>query len=429
MSSLDVLARRHADEAHVAVAGVRPPPLDRDTTTVPVLRPRPRWVAVAVAVSVAFIIFLPLLLGSGREAGPATTVPPPPPPSVPATTFPNPPPPVSGEFVPAGDIQQGCAWCAGVRIPDGRVLVLGGWMMEGDHRPSAELFDPESGTFTSTGVPGDDFSQGSGVLLEDGRVLFAFGLSERADIYDPVSGEFQSTGITYPQGQGGSATALDDGDVLLLFGDGTLAIFDPGTDALTSIGSAPIQAETATVLRDGRVLVTGAGTAGIIDPAVGRFYPVDMLAPRTGHTATKLADGQVLIAGGASPNEPFEPISTAELFDPIAARFVASGSLILPRSVHAATLLEDGRVLIVGGTPGPMIGSRDAPGMAEYDHAEIYDPGSETFGLVSSPMSQPRIAPTAVTLLDGRVLVLGNYPGNLGSADGSGTNTSEVFLP
>lgn len=428
MSNLDVIARRHAEKAHVAVAGVRPPELDPDTrrariTTVRSNRPQPGWIAAAVALFVVIIIALPLLLRSGGEAEPATTVPP-------ATTLPNPPPPASGGFVPAGDLQQRCAWCPGVLLQDGRVLVGGGWKTDGGgRRAAAELFDPESKTFTPTGVPGGDFSDALGVLLEDGRVLFVFGLSEQAEIYDPVSGEFQPTAITYPQGQGGTATALGDGNVLLLFGDGTVAIYDPSADSLASVGSVPVPVETATLLEDGRVLVTGAGTAGVIEPGVFRYQPVSMITPRSGHTATRLGDGQVLIAGGGDPEGSSEPLSAAELFDPTTGSFVATGSLNLPRFAHATALLEDGRVLIVGGTPGTMVGSRTGPGMAEYDHVEIYDPGTGTFSLVDSPMSQPRIAPTVVTLLDGRVLVLGNYPGNVPSADDSSANTSEVFAP
>ncbi len=434
MSNLDVIARRHAEEARVAVAGVRPPDLDPSTrkgriTTVRSKPPQPRWVAAAVAVFMVIIIALPLLLRSGEEAEPVTTVPP-----VttvaPATTVPNPPPPTSGGFLPAGDLQQGCAWCPGALLQDGRVLVVGGWMRDGDGtRPAAELFDPDSGTFTPTGVPGNDFNQGMGVLLEDGRVLFVFGLSEQAEIYDPVSGGFEPTAITYPQGQGGTATTLGDGNVMLLFGDGTVATYDPTSDALASVGSVPTPVETATLLEDGRVLVTGARTAGVIEPGVFRYQPLSMLTPRSGHTATRLGDGQVLIAGGGNPEEPFEPIPAGELFDPETGGFVATGSLNLPRSLHATALLEDGRVLIVGGTPGTMVGSRTGPGMAEYDHAEIYDPPSGTFSLLDSPMSQPRIAPTVVTLLDGRVLVLGNYPGNVPSADDTSANTSEVFAP
>jgi large repetitive protein len=439
MSNLDVIARRHAEKAHAAVARVRPPMLDPNNfkarpTTVRTNWTQPRWVVAAIAVFVVAIIAMPLLLGSGRKEDPATTVAPattiPPATTVaPATTVP-PPQPASGGFVPAGDLQQGCSWCPGVVLQDGRVLVVGGWPRDGGgNRPAAELFDPESGTFTPTGVPGDDFSHGLGVVLEDGRVLFVFGLSEQAEIYDPVTGEFQPTAITYPQGQGGTAVALAGGNVLLLFGDGTVATYDPAADSLTSVGSVPIPVETATVLDDGSVLVTGSESGGVIEPDVFRYQPVSMLTRRTGHTATKLGGGQVLIAGGGNPEEPFEPISAAELFDPETVSFVATGSLNLPRSLHAAALLEDGRVLIVGGTPGTMIGSRNGPGMAEYDHAEIYDPGSRTFSLVDSPMSQPRIALTVVTLLDGRVLVLGNYAGNFPSANDSSASTSEVFAP
>src|SRR2546426_1995858 len=76
-----------------------------------------------------------------------------------------------------------------------------------------------------------------------------------------------------------------------------------------------------------------------------RIVPVESMAvPRQGHTATVLADGRVLIVGGDS--------ATAELFDPTNRTFVAVSNMSRARRGHTATLLSDGRVLVAGGADG-----------------------------------------------------------------------------
>lgn len=82
-----------------------------------------------------------------------------------------------------------------------------------------------------------------------------------------------------------------------------------------------------------------------------------MSLARSGHTATLLKDGRVLVAGGGD---------RAEIFDPKTVTFAqAAGSLDQPRHFSTATLLADGRVLIVGGYPG---------GSEATNRAWIYQP-------------------------------------------------------
>ncbi len=128
----------------------------------------------------------------------------------------------------------------------------------------------------------------------------------------------------------------------------------------------------------------------------------DMTTARAGHTATLLTNGKVLIAGGVSFGFPPQVLATAELYDPATGSFTPTGNMIMGRPYHTATLLADGRVLIVGGFAAGSAGS------APTASAEIYDPSTGTFtnaGDVSSSASQA--VHTARLLGNGKVLIAG----------------------
>src|SRR5207247_1157562 len=74
----------------------------------------------------------------------------------------------------------------------------------------------------------------------------------------------------------------------------------------------------------------------------------NMGMPRNGHTATLLQNGKVLICGGSSRYNSMA-LTSAELYHPKSGTFSATGSMTIPRLGHTATLLADGRVLIAGG--------------------------------------------------------------------------------
>jgi hypothetical protein len=116
------------------------------------------------------------------------------------------------------------------------------------------------------------------------------------------------------------------------------------------------------------------------------------------HTATLLANGKVLIVGGASvESKDVQPLTTAELYDPSTGSFALTGNLGTPLWVTSATLLNDGRVLIVGSV---------ANGNCATNSAELYDPVTGTFSKTGGTVTG-QIRGQAILLYDGRVLVAG----------------------
>ena len=109
----------------------------------------------------------------------------------------------------------------------------------------------------------------------------------------------------------------------------------------------------ATLLANGKVLIVGGdASAELFDPASKTFTPTgNMTTLRYGATATLVANGTVLIAGGfGSGTSELPRLSSAEFYDPGSGTFTATGSMAVGRVLHTATLLNDGRVLIAGGT-------------------------------------------------------------------------------
>jgi Galactose oxidase, central domain len=328
-------------------------------------------------------------------------------------------------------VLAGCGTAA--LLPDGRVLLLNG---------IAKEYDPATGAVTNLPAPPTTRLLGTATTLNNGLVLLAGGVSSF------------STGLT---GSGDQSTPTTFASAEL---------YDPKTGTYTPTGSMahPRAFHTATLLSDGRVLILGggestssSGTSGsstpqqvpppeIYDPASGTFSPTagDTLIPHVWSTATLLQDGKVLITGGGTaaeagatpaPGESSPPTGQvtdeAELFDPSTGTFSATGSMTRPRVWHTATLLADGKVLIVGGTLSSDLGASSSSGPADTtpQTAEIYDPASGTFSATGAP-GAPRMWHAATLLPDGHVLVTGGL-----NQSGAGTGadpflkSAELFDP
>ncbi|MFA6091712.1 MAG: kelch repeat-containing protein [Elusimicrobiota bacterium] len=187
---------------------------------------------------------------------------------------------------------------------------------------------------------------------------------------------------------------------------------------ITLVLSSPVRAapdprvhHTTTLLPDGHILITGGinavGGAVLGDATLylsEKGGPTAAAAPlavaRASHTATLLSDGRVLIVGGAADNSgnPVPMANFAEVYTPASDSWVTIPSVgPAARYGHTATLLPDGRVLIVGGQTGPA---------ALTNTCAIFDPQTNTFG-AASPMLQARTVHSAVILFSGKVFVAG----------------------
>ena len=181
---------------------------------------------------------------------------------------------------------------------------------------------------------------------------------------------------------------------------------------------------TATRLVDGTVLVAGGDnstqfptTAELYDPVAAAFVATtgNLTGIRFSATATLLANGKVLLVGGKNATD---ELATGELYDPTTKSFVATkGSMSTTRVYHTATLLNDGTVLVTGG-----LDSAGGASGTPVDTAEIYDPIADTFTLTGA-MSTGRFFHTATLLGDGTVLITG------GLNNGATLATAELYHP
>jgi hypothetical protein len=269
-------------------------------------------------------------------------------------------------------------------LNDGTVLIAGGSDLANDETlDSAEIYNPATGTFTLLSNTLNTARVGhTATLLNNGQVLIVGG-------YDPDTGLIADAELYDPPTQ----TFIDLGDT-----------------------NVPRYKHTATMLQSGLVLITGGeidpvpsaayNTAELYNPASQGFtpVPVPMTTAREGHAAVILSNGQVLIAGGDIPGT--GSLNTAELYDPVSNTFAAiAATMTVPRTSHIMTLLNGGKVLIDGGAADSP--TRSTP----FNTAELFDPASQAFMLVGN-MASDRKHQTATLLNDGTVLIAGGTDGN-----------------
>lgn len=343
----------------------------------------------------------------------------------------------AGTFSLTGAIDPARQYHTATLLPDGKVLVAGGygsggvgWLID------CQLYDPQKGDFIPTGQLSTRRDAHTATLLPNGKVLVAGGeeVNERgfsvllasAELYDPASGRFSPTGSMVTGRELHTATLMSNGKVLIAGGEDAKGYavtraetYDPALGSFIPTGSLSVgrYGHTATALADGEVLIAGGeridedgfdialGSAEIYNPATGKFHPTgsSMRVARKHHTATLLRDGEVLIAGGEDNNG--HALDSAELYDPARGTFRMTGRMLSAHDSGTATLFNDGSVLVAGGFSG-------ASGVTGA--AELYEPGSGRF-VGTGIMHIAREFFTATRLSDGRVLMVGGFGFNAAS--------------
>ncbi len=325
-----------------------------------------------------------------------------PPPAVDA----NPIPGTGGAWIATGSMGTPRSGHTAARLMDGRVLVASGAIGD-EHDTSAELYDPETGTWSATGSMVNPQAGFRATLLRDGRVLV--GDTEGAEVYDPASGTWMVTGKMVVTDAYGSAVLLRDGRVLVVHEFGNSELYDPDRGTWTATGQMLEyfhQSRAMVLMPDGKVLEVGGnnGTAyggvaaELYDPDTGTWTAIaDMNDPMEVVSATLLPDGRVLVM-----DRGFIALAAPEVYDPATGAWTATEPTL---SYQSATLLADGTVLAARNDGSPP------------QAAGLYDPATGSWAATGS-MIRPHANAPAMLLLDGSVLVAGGP-----------TRAAELYIP
>jgi serine/threonine protein kinase len=257
----------------------------------------------------------------------------------------------SGAFIPINSMLYPRSQATATDIGNGRVLVTGGWIAFASGvytaTPSAEIFDRRQGTWSVAASMSTPRALASATHLQDGRVLVAGG-----------DASWQG-----PNAQGATQTVLTSSE-----------IYDPSNNTWKDAGnlSAPRAAASAALLPNGHVLITGGWSDGnelgltSVDeysPGAGWSVGNSMPAPHAQGRLVTLTAGRLLAVGGvdAAGNATAE----TDLYDPGSGTWQRSGSLQEALYWPALAVLNDGSVLVVGGSKNDDSGSHQL---------EIYTP-------------------------------------------------------
>ncbi len=298
-----------------------------------------------------------------------------------------------------------------IPLGDGLHLIVGGgsgtplWQAA---RNTTEVYDEQSRSFTAGPLLTAGRAAHAQVLLQDGRTMLIGGVDANnapqtsTEFFDPKTGKFTAGPPMANKRMGHTATLLTNGKVLVT-------------------GGIP---DTST---QNNALTSALRSTEIYDPTTNKWASGPNLSTyRAMHSAIVLADGRVLLPGGLSWRSLLffklpQISNTCDLYDPKNNSMSSAGSMQSIRSMYAATLLPNGKVLVAGGLAG-VIDTSNAG--TPINAAEIYDPQTNRWSAATA-MTGSRAMPTDVMLSDGRFMVLGGGSGSLWSP--TATQTAEIY--
>jgi hypothetical protein len=304
-------------------------------------------------------------------------------------------------------------------LPNGQVLVAGGYTSPSTILTNAEIYDPNTKMWMATSGLQTGRYQHTATLLNNGQVLVAGGqgAGNSAELYDPAGGTWTNTGVMNYSRYQHTATLLADGQVLVVGGyNGSwyltnVEIYNPTTGIWIETNGLKVarSAHTATLLPSGKVLVAGGNnyyggpvslsSVEIFDPATGKWTLTNaMTTARAAHTATLLRNGQVPVAGGLGSSG-YPGLSSVELFNPTTGKWTTTNAMSTARRLHTATLLPNGQVLVTGGLNSSLT----------LSNAEAYDLSAGTWAATTNSMTTSRYGHAATLLTNGGVLITGGF--------------------
>ena len=324
-----------------------------------------------------------------------------------------------------GKINEDRHWHTATKLLDGKILIAGGFGNRFKVLKAVEIYDPVSGEWEKVADMNFPRAEHSAALLQDGRILVTGGRDENyaptfsTEIFDPKLGVWEIYEDMARQRHKHISIVQSDGSVIIIAGSGPsrslsdVELIDPINDRLEVLSSTLEEHSdhAAISLGDGRIFVSGGVRildevvtsvgAEIYDVTTNTWAKTSIQSRRTSaHTLTLLNDGRVIqiggFSGGSSDNR-------TELYDSKTDEWLEGPVMNNTRMLHTASLLDDGRVIAIGGT------SRSG----NMSHSEIYDPETQMW-MASGQMVEPRASHTATVLDDGKVLVVGGTNTNNG---------------
>ncbi len=281
------------------------------------------------------------------------------------------------------------------------VLVAGGFAGTTNGAVAvAEIYDVAAGTFARTGNLAEAREAHAAVLLKDGRVLVAGGLQSKGAVYSNTAELFDPKANTF---------TLVTSKMSAARAAAVAGLSDDGTTAFVAGGASAADKES--------------GTVEIFDVAKGTFAvaPAALQKPARALAGARLSDGRWLLAGGANAAD--KTLVQAQLYDPKTGTVTVVPPMGTRRSAHTLTTLADGRILAIGGYSDSTTPAKATNVM------EVYDPSSNTWEQLPVGLASPRLDHAAVLLPDCRVAVIGGQYSEDGKTSFSTYDVELVTVP
>ncbi len=314
-------------------------------------------------------------------------------------------------------------------LPNGKVLIAGGFDGSTTTTNGTELYDPATNTLSAGPPLRHARGEATATLLPNGKVLVAGGNDGTnplmsTELYDIATNTFSPGPSMVAARFAAGATLLANGKMLIAGGNGLTSgglssteLYDPSANSFAagpsmSVAQGPC---TAILMPNGKVLIVGDGfnidpnvsVAELYDPADNSMAERSLDTFRQYPAVALLPDGKVLIAGGVGASG---VMSSTQIYDPAQDAFTDGPSMSNGHWFATAAPTANGKILIIGGNGNDIEG---------IDSVDVYDSVTNSFS-AGTPMNDPRVFATATLLPNGRVLIAGGW-------DGSGPLASTEF--